>query len=65
MEVTDAYKLEVYSDYHKDVFGFRPNCITDAQRIAAYDAASAYLTRLKSTRSGRAKLRASGWIIKD
>ena len=62
--VSVEYKLDVYSDFYKDTFGYRPRwAVTDEQRIQAYDAAAAHLDKLKSTEEGRAILRADGWRV--
>lgn len=61
---TDEYKLTLYSDFHKDVFGYRPrNCHTREERIAAYDAAASHFAALKQTPEGREALRADGWDV--
>ena len=61
-----------YSDYHKDVHGFRPRGwdvptetleyrIRDLERrIASLDA---YMDHMKSTEEGRARLREEGWYV--
>ena len=61
-------KLMHFSDFHKSVFGYRPRGrehFTEAQCIAAYDAADYHLQREKRTRAGRDRLREAGWIIEE
>lgn len=53
------------SDYYKAVFGYRPHCYTDEERLVAWQAASDRMQVLKSTPEGRAALRADGWVLND
>jgi hypothetical protein len=61
-------KFATYSDFHKDLYGFRPVGISHLcpEEIAAmYDRVSADFARMKSTPEGRDRLRATGWEIED
>jgi hypothetical protein len=60
-----------FSDFHKDFHGWRPRGATpeqwrdrswlEAQINGIHDA----LDAMKTTESGRAELRAAGWVIED
>lgn len=55
-----------YSDFYKDVFGFRPRFYgepTDAQIRACWQDASDHLTELKSSVEGLEYLRRQGWQV--
>jgi len=59
----------IYSDYHKDVYGFRP---LGARIMLGRDAIiqglqnlDMYMEIMKSTPEGRAQLREEGWIIEE
>ena len=60
-----------YSDFYKDVHGFRPRSSTDEQWNSAewlqgeIDDLDAYLKRLGSTPSGRVQLREMGFCTND
>ena len=60
-----------YSDFHKDFHGWRPRGATPEQwRDRAYLVAQINgihdaLDAMKKTESGRAELRAAGWVIED
>ena len=57
-------RINEASDYYKAVFGFRPRaCFSDADFLAAWEAASAEMSRRKSTPEGRAVLKADGWVL--
>jgi predicted enzyme related to lactoylglutathione lyase len=63
-----AMKIALASDFHKEVFGFRPKeryQFTDDDWVAAYDAAKARFDGLMSTPEGRDALRADGWIVEE
>lgn len=59
------HKLERCSDFHKDVWGYRPQLagLMDSEIVAIYDTCSAELDRLKSTKAGRAQLIQDGWSL--
>ncbi len=57
-----------FSDYHKDLHGFRPHHIDMANRRAileALDALDYYMDDMKSTPEGRAKMRDNGWWVEQ
>ena len=60
-----------YSDFYKDVHGFRPRSSTDEQWNSVQwlegeiDGLHAYLRRLGSTPEGRVELRQSGFTTSD
>lgn len=58
--------FDIVSDYHKDVYGFRPrNIDTREKAIAELNALDRHMEREKSTPEGRERLRADGWSIED
>lgn len=58
-----------YSDYHKDLFGFRPSKIiltlTRDELLEVISDLNAHFFRLESTPQGRKILRDEGWIVPD
>ena len=60
-----------YSDFHKDFHGWRPRGATPEQwrdrgyLVAQINGIHAALDAMKTTESGRAELRAAGWVIDD
>jgi hypothetical protein len=60
-----------YSDFHKDFHGWRPRGATPEQwrdrgyLVSSINAIHAALDAMKKTESGRAELRAAGWVIDD
>ena len=62
-----------YSDYHKDVFGFRPHWsgsdpgqpLAKVELIEAMVGVDVYVFAMKSTPEGRAQLRAEGWVVEE
>jgi hypothetical protein len=69
-----------YSDYHKDVYGFRPRsvalCACDynnraelllAKKMVEHEISRIrdYMDEVKSTFEGRERLRADGWLIDE
>jgi hypothetical protein len=60
-----------YSDFHKDFHGWRPRGATPAQwtdrefLVAQINIIHDALDAMKTTESGRAELRAAGWVIED
>jgi hypothetical protein len=68
----DVEELQSYlSDFHKDFFGFRPRYATPEQwrdreyLEASINAIHNIMDKMKETPSGRAELRANGWVIDD
>lgn len=58
------HKAELYSDYHKDFYGYRPRDISGAtprDLAKRYDAIAEAHQAMLGTAEGRAKLRAAGW----
>jgi hypothetical protein len=71
-EYTNLENLQsIYSDFHKDVFGFRPRNSTDDQwnseewLQSEIDGLHAYLKNLGSTPAGRQQLRVMGFCTDD
>jgi hypothetical protein len=60
-----------YSDFHKDFYGWRPRGATPAQwsdrgfLVAQINSIHDALDAMKTTESGRAELRAAGWVIDE
>jgi len=60
-----------YSDFHKDFHGWRPRGATPEQwrdrgyLVARINGIHDALDAMKKTESGRAELRAAGWVIDD
>ena len=65
MSATD--KCTLLSDFHKDVYGFRPKVegLSEKEKVEMYDATCAELDYRKSTLAGRNALRANSWIIPE
>lgn len=57
--------VNVLSDYHKDVFGYRLRMNGEPREavIAELEGLDAYMVRMKSTPEGRAQLEADGWCF--
>lgn len=69
-ELTLAEQLQcTWSDYHKDVHGFRPRFATEEQwndavwLQAQIDELTAHLDRMKQTKDGRNRMRDDGWVV--
>ncbi len=58
-------KASLFSDYHKDFFGVRPDVsgMSREDRAKAYDAITDEIKQFKRTAEGRAFLRSRGWIV--
>lgn len=59
---------EIYSDYSKDVNGFRDRSISYSDRealIAGLTRLDNYMESMKSTKEGRNILRSEGWVIRE
>lgn len=58
---------DILSDYHKDVFGYRLRMFGEPKEaiVAELDRIDQYMTRMKSTSEGRARLREEGWAFDD
>ena len=60
-----------YSDFHKDFHGWRPRGATPEQwrdrgyLVSSINAIHDALDAMKTTESGRAQLRAAGWVFED
>jgi hypothetical protein len=55
-----------FSDYHKDVYGYRPRMVDHTDRRAVIDGINAldrYMEMMKSTPQGLAQLREEGWCV--
>ena len=66
-----------YSDFHKDLYGMRPPIIGCADRFGGHnelvegmshlrrlmDGLNASFDAMKATETGRAQLRAEGWVV--
>jgi hypothetical protein len=68
----DVEELQGYfSDFHKDFYGMRPRFATPEQwrdrswLESSINAIHDALDAMKKTESGRAELRAAGWVIDD
>ena len=66
----DLYETEelagYFSDYHKDVHGYRPRMVDGRDRdavIRGIEALDDYMEWMKSTPQGRAQLRSEGWDV--
>ena len=66
----DLYETEelasYFSDYHKDVHGFRPRMVDHRDReavISGIHALDDYMAWMKSTPQGLAQLREEGWAL--
>ena len=58
----------LYSDFHKDVFGFRPRDVRmndKAGLIRGLERIDAYFDAMKMTAIGRNSLRDQGWVINE
>jgi hypothetical protein len=69
-ELTEAEQLhQTWSDFYKDVHGFRPRFGTEAELSSVewlkerIDGLNAYLDRMQETVEGRNMLRDEGWAI--
>jgi hypothetical protein len=66
-----AMLMNHYSDFHKDVHGFRPTLskpwheYTEAEAEALIGGLHAYLDAVASTPLGRQQLENEGWILND
>lgn len=61
-----AKKRNLLSDFHKDVYGFRPRYshdLDDAEVMSEWDRISWYFQEMKSTVEGRERLRREGWQV--
>jgi hypothetical protein len=57
---------DIYSDYYKDVHGFRPRNISADDRnglIAGLIQLDCYMFNMRSTPAGRAQLKSEGWVV--
>lgn len=66
----DLYTTEelasYFSDYHKDVYGYRPRMVDHTDReavIRGIVALNSYMDWMKSTPEGLAQLRRDGWDV--
>ena len=59
--------VDILSDYHKDVFGYRMrmNGETRESVIIELQYLDRYMERMKETPEGRAQLREDGWAINE
>lgn len=59
--------VNILSDYHKDVFGYRLRMNGEPRNIIIneLDRIDAYMAKMKSTPEGRAQLREEGWEFED
>ena len=68
-ELMDIDELgDLFSDYHKDVHGFRPRYVDMKDKtalIAALQRLDEYMDWRKMTPAGRNQLRMDGWVIRD
>ena len=57
--------VNVLSDYHKDVHGFRLRMNGEPREavIAALSSLDSYMDSMRSTEEGRAQLRREGWEV--
>lgn len=57
--------VDVLSDYHKDVFGYRLRLNGKPKEvlIAHLDSLDEYMAKMRSTPEGRAQLQAQGWVV--
>lgn len=59
----------IVSDYHKDMYGFRPRApgLYDdkARLVSLAESLDQRFDRLKETFAGREELRASGWVVEE
>jgi hypothetical protein len=65
---TDAQKADQFSDFFKDVYGYRPAIDTDASdedTARRFDAVSADLERMKADPVQRERLIAQGWDMSE
>lgn len=60
-----AQKLSLFSDYHKDFCGWRPDTsrMTEDEILDAWDNIDKEFAALKATKEGREKLRVRGWSV--
>ena len=59
---------DTYSDFHKDVFGFRPRDVSMTDReglIRGLERIDIYFDCMKLTPAGRNEMRNQGWSIND
>ena len=59
---------DTFSDYYKDVHGFRPRHLAFDDRaglIQGLKDLDAYMQRMKETPEGRAELREQGWVVEE
>jgi hypothetical protein len=58
-------KVQTYSDYHKDFYGYRPtgDSLSPLETVVAFDAIAAEHEAMMKTREGRVILRANGWEV--
>ena len=65
----DTYEYDelvnILSDYHKDVFGFRKRMYGEAREDVIKELVSIdnYMEKMRSTPEGRAQLEADGWVL--
>jgi hypothetical protein len=63
--------LGIFSDFHKDYYGYRPRWATAEQcadrdwLMKQIDSIHDAMDELKKTPEGRAELRANGWVIDE
>lgn len=57
--------VDVLSDYHKDVFGYRlrMNGALREEVIGQLESLDDYMEKMKSTPEGRAQLIEEGWVL--
>ena len=71
-ELSKVEQLQsIYSDFHKDVHGFRPRFASDEEWVSEVwlqeqiDGLHAYIDSRKATFAGREQLREEGWSVPE
>lgn len=57
---------DIFSDYYKDVNGFRPRHVSNDDRIGlieGLDTLDNYMASMRLTEQGRAQLEEEGWVL--
>ena len=59
--------VNILSDYHKDVFGYRLRMNEETKEAVIQELVylDRYMEKMKSTPEGRAQLEAEGWSFED
>lgn len=66
-EALRGHRERLFSDYHKDLFGYRPDCrgMSPEECAAGYDRVAEAHAAMLRTPEGRAQLRADGWNVPE